>query len=764
MKLMKILLSFVIGFVIGVVINLLVNYAARAADQDQITEIVVTASRQGSQSLQTIPSSITVVDLKAQGRLGATDLSGVAASVPSLTLEQGAPGLNKIDIRGITVENADVLNNIDSRPLVAVYIDDTPIALDGFNPDLKVFDIDRIEVLRGPQGTLYGASSMAGTIRYITKKPDPEQFSGSDGIVVSDTVGGGINYGIKASVNLPLNSQSAVLLSGYDGRDSGWINNIQNGQNDENWDRSTQGRTAFRWKPTDYFMLDASVLFEELNTGGSNFSFSGLDHNQYASLTPTPITDNMKVYNVTETITPEPYSIFGGYADIGNIISSTSFTTRTTGFNDQGQYLSELYFGVTEPTTYANQNTLSQFSQEVRVVSRQDQNTKWILGAFYNHLDRENYQDDSGVGFGQVTEEYFGTTPQALGAFGPNSVFSGTQDVHERDFGVFGEMSWKFFDRLELTAGARYFNWQQHFNLYFGGPGGNNTITQDGQQINGPLTESAGESAKGVNPRFVANYKLTDNTNIFAEAAKGFRYGGVNEAVPNGLDSNACGFQLQSLGLSSAPATYGPDNLWSYSLGEKSLFLDDKLRINATLFVIDWKNVQEARYLSCSYTYTVNAGTVISKGGELEATYKLTQALTIGLNGSFTHAAADGALPAVGGESGDLTPYTPEWLGAAAVDYKLGSTRFDVEYSYHGRSGTRFDTSDPNYIVLPAYKNLNLAETVDFGNTQIGVFARNVLNSSQVTMIYPDLLGTQPGNQVAYARPRTIGLRFSQQF
>jgi len=672
-----------------------------AAQADELDEVVVTASRQGIQSLQKIPASITVVDLKAEGRLGATDLSDVANSIPSLTIEQGGPGLNKIDIRGITVENADVLNNIDSRPLVAVYVDDTPLALDGFNPDLKVFDLDRIEVLRGPQGTLYGASSMAGTIRYITKKPNPQEYSGSDEITVSDTVGGGVNYGIKASVNLPLSAQTALLLSGYNARNSGWINNIQNGQNGENWDRSTQGRAALRWTPSDYFTLDASVLFEELNTGGSNFSFSGLGKNEYASLTPTPITDNMKVYNLTETITP----------DFGTIISSTSYTTRTTGFNDQGQYLSELFFGVTEPTTYVNQNTLSQFSQEFRVVSRQDQRTRWIVGTFFNHLSRVNYQDDSGVGFGQ----YIGFDPRTIGGFTADSVFSGTQGVRERDFGIFGEVTWALTDRLDFTAGARYFNWRQRFNLQFGGPGGYGAYDTGSNVVNKQLIEDVGAKAQGVNPRFIVSYKLSDDAIVFAEAAEGFRYGGANEAVPNANVPGACGGQLQSqFHLTSAPPSYGPDHLWSYSLGEKSLFLDDKLRVNATIFLIDWKNVQEAAYLgSCSYTYTTNAGTVISKGGELEATYKLARYLTLGINGSFTHAAADGALPNVGAQSGDLTPYSPEWLGAATVDYKLGFSRLNVEYSYHGRSGTRFDPADPSYVVLPAYKNLNLAETFE---------------------------------------------------
>ena len=138
MKAMKALFYFGIGFVIGVAINLLVNYAANAADQDQLTEIVVTAFHEGPKLLQKLPASVTVVNVESEARLGSTDLTDVVGTIPSLSLEQGGPGLNKIDIRGITVENADILNNIDSRPLVAVYIDDTPIAMDGFNPDLKV--------------------------------------------------------------------------------------------------------------------------------------------------------------------------------------------------------------------------------------------------------------------------------------------------------------------------------------------------------------------------------------------------------------------------------------------------------------------------------------------------------------------------------------------------------------------------------------------------------------------------------------------------
>lgn len=726
-----------------ILVSLLLVSTAYA--DDSLTEVVVTSSRQGNQSLQSIPMSITVVNPDVVSQMGASSLTDIAPLIPSLSIEQSGSGLNKIDMRGISTGPADVVNNLEDRPLVAVYIDDTPLAMQGFNPDIKVFDIDRLEVLRGPQGTLYGASAMGGTIRYITKKPDASDLFGSSELTLSDTVGGGINYGARGSVNLPLSADTAVLLTGYNGRNSGWIDNAEIGTTQINWDRSTQGRIALRYK-ADQLTLDASVLFEKLDTGGSNYTFSQLSHNQFYSMSPTPINDDMKVYNIT-----------GEYVlDFGKIISSTSYMNRNTGFNDTGEFLSELFYGLPAMATpYVNQNRVSQFSQEVRVISNQNGQIKWVAGGFFNHLVRNDYQDDNGPGFDQATD----INSVSLGAFRPDSVFSGTEDIRERDLGIFGEVTWSPIKRLSLTTGLRYFTWQQHFNLYFGGAGG---------AVNGePSTVDQSASAHGFNPRFNISYELTDSTMMFVEAAKGFRYGGVNQAVPNA--SNLCGPDLNALGLKSAPISYGPDHLWSYSLGEKTTLDDNKIRLNATAFVIKWNDVQTSHYLpSCSYAYTQNAGAVQSTGIELEAAYKVTSQLTFSLNASYTHAVADGSVPNVGAVNGDRTPYFPQYLGSATADYVIpvrsALVRFTGEYQYHGNSATRFDVEDPSYRVLPAYSNVNVAANLEFSSWQVGAFVRNLSNSAQITMIAPDVLGVQPGDEVAYARPRTIGLRIAHQF
>jgi hypothetical protein len=194
--------------------------------------------------------------------------------------------------------------------------------------------------------------------------------------------------------------------------------------------------------------------------------------------------------------------------------------------------------------------------------------------------------------------------------------------------------------------------------------------------------------------------------------------------------------------------------------GEKSIVDDKKLSINATAFLIKWSDVQTEHYLTCSYAYTENEGEVQSTGGELELAYRVRADLTLGLNGSYTHAVADGALPNVNALSGEQTPFTPRYLGSATAEYVYGFIKFNAEYSYHGSSGTRFNPTDMYYRELPSYSNVNVGANVEQNNWQYGLFVRNLMNSNQVTMIMPnELAPAQPGDEIAHNRPRTIGVR-----
>jgi outer membrane receptor protein involved in Fe transport len=460
----------------------------------------------------------------------------------------------------------------------------------------------------------------------------------------------------------------------------------------------------------------------------------------------------MKVYNLT-----------GEYAPAwGRVISSSSYMTRTVGFNDTGQYLTLAYFLPPPPLAgpYINQNDVTQFSQEVRVISNQTGTIKWIAGAYYDHQIRKNFQDDNSPGFdaafgNKIGDPTFNSVD--YGGFSRNSIFSARENIREHEIGLFSEVTWAPISRLDLTAGLRYFDWHQNFYLYFGGIAGS---LGPGE----PLVTQQGAAASGVNPRFVANFRATDSTIVFAEAAKGFRYGGVNQPVP----ITFCGAALAALGLSSAPTTFGPDHLWSYSLGEKTTLDDNRLRLNATAFLINWSDVQTQKNLPCSYAFVENAGEIRSTGAEVEAAYRISSALTLGLNGSYTHAVANGPVPNVGALNGDRVPYFPQYLASVTAEYAVpiggAVLRFNGEYQYHGNSATEFNSSNLLYRVLGAYTNANVAANLEFSKWQFGLFIRNLTNSSQVTMIVPDALGTQPGDEVAYGRPRTIGVRLAHQF
>jgi outer membrane receptor protein involved in Fe transport len=731
---------------------------AAAADPDDKTtnilqEVVVSATRQGNQSMQDVPMAISVIDPNALAATGAAGMTEFARDVPSLAVLERGPGQNQIDLRGIATGYTDIYNTMEERPLVAYYLDDTPLAVQGFTPDLKIYDLERVEVLRGPQGTLYGASAMAGTILLVTKKPSSTDFYGSSEFVTSNTEGGGENYGVRGSVNVPLSPGLAgLLVTAYNGRNSGYIDNVELHSNDINWDRSTQARAALRLTPTSSLTVDVSMLFEKLDTGGSNFSFSQLGVDKYASLTEEPIGDDLKTYNIT----------VHDDLDWANLISSTSYTDRKISFSETGEYLTEAYY-LPPPLMagpYLNDNKVQDFTQEIRLTSRQDQKLRWTAGAYYDHISRTNYQNLDAPGFDAREGALIGDptfSSLQYGGFSANSWFSGFQQVAEHQSAIFGELTYSPIKALDLTAGLRGFWWQQQYSLYFGGSAG---ALGPGE----PNTTLQGTKENGVNPRFVADYHITDDVLVYAEAAKGFRFGGVNQPVPEAF----CGSALKQEGITSAPLTYGSDSLWSYSIGEKSMLDGGKVRLNATAFLIDWSNVQTLNELSCSYAFFQNADKVQSTGVELEMSARVTSALTARINGSYTHAVADGAIPNIDAASGNHVPYFPQYLGSVGADYIVPMVNSDVkisaDYQYHGSSGTQFNPTNPLYRVVPSYVNVDMAITYETDRWQAGIFARNLTNTNQVTLIAPDALGDEPGDQVAYARPRTVGARVNFKF
>jgi outer membrane receptor protein involved in Fe transport len=295
--------------------------AAEAADKAsaEVQEIVVTANRSGAENLQNVAMAITAVNANTLDRAGATSFQDVVKLTPSLSITQGAPGFNKFDMRGLTT-GAYRTSDTSDRSLVAVYLDDTPISVQGQTPDLRVYDLERVEVLAGPQGTLYGAGSMAGTVRFITAKPNTGSFFGTLEGTGGGTEHGSGNYSLRGMVNIPLiKDQLAVRATVYNGEDGGFIDNIGlRNKKDANLDRTTQFRVAARWTPSSKFTLDASVTYEKSRAYGLDQQLSGLPAFTVSSNGPEGDRDDFQLYNVTGS-----YDL--GFADV---ISSSSYTWR----------------------------------------------------------------------------------------------------------------------------------------------------------------------------------------------------------------------------------------------------------------------------------------------------------------------------------------------------------------------------------------------------------------------------------------------------
>jgi iron complex outermembrane receptor protein len=272
---------------------------AKTASGNQVDEVVVTANRSGAESLQNIATAISAVNVQQVDRSGLGNLNDLAKFTPSLSITQGAPGYNKFDMRGLTT-GAYAGSDTSDRSLVAVYLDDTPISVQGQTPDLRVYDLERVEILRGPQGTLYGASSMAGTIRFVTAKPSLSSTFGTLEATGSGTEAGSPSYSLRGMFNAPIiDGKLAARATFYQGEDGGYIDNIGlRDKKDANRNVSTQARLALRWTPTDKLTVDLSGTYERSRAYGLNTGMSGLPAYTTSTNSPEGTRDDFQLYSL----------------------------------------------------------------------------------------------------------------------------------------------------------------------------------------------------------------------------------------------------------------------------------------------------------------------------------------------------------------------------------------------------------------------------------------------------------------------------------
>ncbi len=730
--------------------------AARAAETDaaELADIVVTAQKT-SEPLSKVPISIAAVSGETLAEEHITDYADLSRAVPNLSFSSyGGPGQSNIEIRGISSQAGSATTGI--------YLDDVPINVLNIyttgSTEPRFFDIDRVEVLRGPQGTIYGASSMGGTIHFVSNQPDLDKFSGTVHSSVGGTEGGGVNYEGDSVVNLPLVDGVAALRIGalYD-HESGWIDRANpDGTlaarkiNDVD---TTVVRATVKMQPTDALTITPAVFLQRVTAGGQDTYGLALPQFESPTLVPETSRDEYAITSLTVNY------------DFGwsNLTSVTGYFWRRDDRNIDGTVYDSQYIGgslqdefgyggaaISALAAPVQFNTgVNQIHQELRLASKPqgpDDKWAWIAGLYYSRTRTSLLDNEHIPGFNTTFESIYNDTPLNLlgAAFPGDLVYYALSEFVNTEKAVFGQVTYTVLPGLKVTAGARYEEASEDLSFVTDGYLGGGTP---------PFSSSA--KGHALTPKAVVSYDVTGSTMVYASASEGFRDGGVNRPVPVPL----CSADLAGLGLTQAPTDYKSDKLWSYEVGVKSRPLQNSIVMTGALYDIRWNNIQTDIILpTCTFDIKDNIGSAESRGVEAQIDAHVTDRVVLTLGGNYTSAKIVEPVTLLGVEKGDRVPGVPDYSVNTSAEYTQpfafgGRGRARIDAQWIGSSQGTIIHGDPDFN-RPSYFVMGASGGVQWGRWDVSVFIRNLLDEDK-TIQHPNIAGVEYGIRVP---PRTYGV------
>ena len=732
--------------------------AEETAFSNGIEEVIVTALKRDT-SLQQTPLSISAVTGATLTNAGVQDIARLTQSVPGLVFEDAGPASTRITIRGIRSVG---------EPTVGLYYDETALSgavgagndAGGETPLAKLFDVQRVEVLRGPQGTLYGSGSMGGTLRVIFNKPDLKKLSaGVEGDAVA-TSGGGGGYDVEGMANIPiigdrLAARAVVYTQGL----GGYVDNTFLNEHNVNSYHNDGGRLLLRFVPTDDLTLDASYLYQYVDGQNPTWYDSQGPYVSRAQV-QLPVTDRLQIYNLTArwdfhrvvatAVVADTERKTSNSADVSPFIENDANNPAAcAAFRGGGKPCSPAtqatfnsYVASKVPSLLYPVQTIYNPTAEVRLASAGKSFLDWTVGGFYS--DRTTHANNSEVLVDPMT-----------GALLPqpgSNVYTRLISDHLKQLAGFGEGTAHLTDPLALTFGARYFNYTRDV-------GGATPVGLDLVGASVTPYRQVSSSQNGWVTKTNLSYEFGGDLLVYATASQGFRPGGVN----------------QVLGLPAALAPYQADSLWNYEFGTKTSWLDRRLILDIDGYVINWSNMQvSGRTPNGAFAFITNAGAARVKGVELDLSAAPLQNLQISANASVLRAALteNQVSPNVlgPGVKGDEIPYVPRFTGGVSVQYTLPMTSLfsgmaRVDESYIGQSHSEFNNSNHFDTALPAYSLTNVRFGVEGLRKDWGVYvyADNVFNKNAIVDSAASAISLGQ-NLVQSARPRTYGLNFRKSF
>jgi outer membrane receptor protein involved in Fe transport len=734
---------------------------AQAEDAATIDEVVVTAQRR-AQNILDVPISITSYSQTVMDAQGIRQIDDIARLTPSLRFARtsGVSGNNgaNIAIRGIA---SDV-----GAATTAIYIDDTPVQIRSVgyfsgNPYPKIFDLERVEVLRGPQGTLFGAGAEGGAVRFLTPQPKfgkPEAYVRAE---LATTKNGSESGEFGVALGGAINDTVAFRASASTRRDGGYVDLISRTgtsntvlNKDINWQDTKTARLAVTWKPIDNLSLTPSVYYQEVRSGGRDQYWEGYGDVGSADYAAGPALPEPERDRFTLT------ALKGQY-DFGNIslISNTSYFDRSDA--KDLNYLTFQTFLRTgsEFGTYANKDPNNSttflntgqknFIQEVRLQSyAPDQKLEWTAGLYYSNT-KQDFQNLTGSS--RIPGVISSGFPQYLGRF---NLYEGV-GADEKQYAGFGNLDWHINDKLKLSVGARYTEVKFDFSDTRNGP------VNSGKQT----VSTAHTSESAFTPKVGLQYDLDEHKMIYASASKGFRPGGGQLPV----DPNFCAADLATLGISASPLDFKSDSLWNYELGSKGVVGGGKLQFDVNAYYVKWKNIQQSiRLPRCSFSYVDNLGEATGKGVDLQLAFTPISAVTVGLNVGYNNTSFDEDILGGNGlvlrQAGDKIG-GPAWTGSAyvAAEHPVSETVTAygrADYSYQSKGYTPNPNAfgyDSGLPALASSGELSLRAGVKVAKVDVSAFVDNALNSHAALSRSDDGVGSKLYYRESY-RPRTMGV------
>ncbi|OHB35299.1 MAG: TonB-dependent receptor [Phenylobacterium sp. RIFCSPHIGHO2_01_FULL_70_10] len=719
--------------------------ASARGEVSVVEEVIVTATRR-EERLQDVPLSITTLSQEELTRKGVVGYEGLAYETPGVVLNRASANFNNFTARGISTNGY----NANLQSTVAIYIDELPISANGNSTilDPTLFDVERIEFLRGPQGTLFGSGSLAGALRILTKKPNPAAFEAEALVDLGMTDGDALRQRYNAMVNIPLQEDKLALrIVGFLRDEEGYIDNVGAGIEGSNALDAWGARASLLWEPTDRLSVRLTASHEDSDPKDSSLTSPSLGIDKRISDRPDLFTGEMTNQNVTVE-----YQFDGA-----RLTSSSTWSefNQTFYVDLAGTFAQAIAFAL-DADAYDDT-----FVQETRLVSDPGGRFDWSVGGFYFERRRD-------VDFGYRSRADFLAARGITGL--PDEYYQRLYNhtiAHEA--AAFGELTYRFTDDFWVTAGLRYgsidaqafteggYN-SNYLAVALAGGSGPLTVT--------PIVEAEGVKAEETGPsyRFSVSWRPQPNMTVYGAVATGFR-----APVVNAFAGRVSLLDPTDLVI---PAGAESDNLINYEVGLKGRWLDGRLSANLALYRIDWNDIQvQANRVSDSVQFATNIGGAISQGLEFEFLAAPHPNWTVALNGSVNDSEVDDLSPqeaAISGAEEGVRLSGPQFQGSLVTSY-----RFPVGQTAEGNASLSiqrvgsFPNTFPNTpgrpaVPMPTYDHTDAYTTVNanvaaaFEHFTVGAYVENLFDDRSVTYVHPEAF---LASRYARVRPRTVGVR-----